>query len=335
VGHPERRKVENMTLGARCGASGIIGVVPTTEQAFLREVAPYRAELLAHCYRMLGSVHDAEDALQDALLRAWRARAQFRGDSSLRGWLYRIATNASLDLIERNRRRVLPVDVEDDADPVWLEPLPDAGLSYELRESVELAFVAALQQLPGTQRAVLILRDVLGFSARETAEMLDTSVDSVNSALRRARRSVQARTPERSQQATLRDLGDDRVRALVGRYVDALERGDVEAIIALLADDATWSMPPYPQWFAGHAEIRAFLLAGPLRQRWRHAAAHANGQVAVCCYRFEDGRFVPAVLDVLTFRGDRIAAVTAFVTPDIERFRAVPGSSGHAEHPQA
>jgi RNA polymerase sigma-70 factor, ECF subfamily len=315
----------------------------TTEEAFLREVAPFRAELLAHCYRMLGSAHDAEDALQDALLRAWRALPRFRGESSLRGWLYRIATNASLDLIERNRRRVLPIDVGGESEPVWLEPFPDVGLRYELRESVELAFVAALQQLPATQRAVLILRDVLGFSAREVAEALEATVDSVNSALSRARRTMKARGPERSQQATLRSLGDDRVRALVARYMDALDRGDVDAIVGMLADDATWSMPPYPQWFQGHEEIRAFLVDGPMRERWRHAAAYANGQVAVCCYRFEDGAFVPAVLDVLTLRGDRIAAVTAFVTPEIDRFRAReisarrrgPGSSGDAEHPQA
>jgi RNA polymerase sigma-70 factor (ECF subfamily) len=229
---------------------------------------------------------------------------------------------------------VLPIDVTDEADPVWLEPFPDEGLRYEERESVELAFVAALQHLPATQRAVLILRDVLGFSAREVAETLSTTVDSVNSALSRARRAMEARGPSRSQQATLRALGDERVRELVARYMDALDHGDVDAIVELLAEDATWSMPPYPEWFQGIAAIRGFLLAGPLRERWRHAAAHANGQVAVCCYRYEDGRYVPSVLDVLTIRGDRIAAVTAFVTPEIDRFRSSSRSSWDAEHPQ-
>src|SRR6058998_3247749 len=214
--------------------------------AFRRLVEPYRRELQAHCYRVLGSYADAEDALQETLLRAWRALPRFEERSSLRSWLYRIATNACLRATERRPKRVLPIDYAPAADPhdgpgeplvesVWVEPYPDETLGledgfaapearYERRESVELAFVAALQNLPPNQRAVLILREVLGFSAREVADTLETTTASVNSALQRARAAVDERVPERSQQATLRALGDDELRDLVSRYVDAWER---------------------------------------------------------------------------------------------------------------
>jgi RNA polymerase sigma-70 factor, ECF subfamily len=319
-----------------------------TEEQFRRLVEPHRAELHAHCYRMLGSVHDAEDALQDALLRAWRGLPRFEGRSSLRSWLYRIATNTSLDVISRRRKRVLPIDYGPSADPhdefgepvgesVWIEPYPDErqGLEdgfagpearYERRESVELAFVAALQHLPASQRAVLLLRDVLGFSARETAEALETTVHSVNSALRRARIAVDERLPEQSQQVTLRALGDEGVREVVEAYIDALERGDIDAILAMLAEEATWSMPPYPSWYRGHKAITDFLTEGPLRERWRHISTHANGQVAVGCYLWDAQKrsYVAAVLDVLTLQGSRLTAVTAFVTPEAFRRFGLP-----------
>src|SRR5689334_4407720 len=189
------------------------------EDAYAGLLAPYRAALHAHCYRMLGSLPDAEDALQEALLRAWRGLPRFQGRSSLRSWLYTIATNASLRMLERRARRVSPIDLgpaaDADQDPgapltesVWIEPFPDAAVDAEQREGIELAFTAALQHLPPRQRAVLVLRDVLGFTAREAADVLETSPAAVDSALQRAHATVDARLPERSQQATLRSLGD-------------------------------------------------------------------------------------------------------------------------------
>ena len=292
------------------------------EDAFRRLVEPYRRELHAHCYRMLGSVHDAEDALQDALLRAWRGLARLEDRSSLRAWLYRISTNTCLDLIARRPKRVLPIDYgpsgagdEPPLESIWVEPYPDEQLGLEQRESVELAFIAALQHLPARQRAALILRDVLGFSARETAEALETTVASANGLLSRARRAADERLPEQSQQATLSALGDERLREVVEGYTRAFEEGDIDAVVAMLAEDATWSMPPTPTWFRGVDEIVPFLEAGPIQTRWRHVTGHANGQPAVGCYAWDDGRrlYAATVIDVLTLRGDRISAITAFV----------------------
>jgi RNA polymerase sigma-70 factor (ECF subfamily) len=312
------------------------------EDGFGRLVEPYRGELHAHCYRMLGSLHDAEDALQDALLRAWRGLPRFEGRSSLRSWLYTIATNACLTAIERRPKRVLPIDYAPAADPhndglglppgesVWMEPYPDQGLGledgyaapearYELRESVELAFVAALQHLPANQRAALILREVLGFSAQEAAESLETTTASVNSALQRARKTVDERLPEQSQQATLRALGDERIREVVESYMDAMQRGDVEAVVGMLAEDAAWSMPPLAAWFSGRDALTGFLILGPLSGdwRWRHLPARANGQAAVgsYCWYEEDESHRPFALDVLTLDGrGQIKEVTSFIT---------------------
>ncbi|MEA2157067.1 MAG: hypothetical protein QOE11_3207 [Solirubrobacteraceae bacterium] len=308
------------------------------ERAFQALVAPRRNELQAHCYRMLGSLHDAEDALQEALLRAWRGMRRFEGNSSLRAWLYRIATNTCLDAIGRRPKRVLPVDYGPGAEPhdstgtpvaesVWIEPYPDELLGddalaspearYEQRESVELAFIAALQHLPAQQRAVLIMRAVLGFTAREVADTLQTSVASVNSALQRARRTVDERLPARSQQETLRSVGDARLKEVVESYMAAMQSGDVDRVMALLTEDSTWSMPPLPAWYRGRETVAAFLTDYPLRERWRHVPTRANGQLAVGCYVFDEQRgcFVVAVLDVLTLRDDRVHDVTAFLAP--------------------
>ena len=311
------------------------------DDAFRRLVEPHRKELHAHCYRMLGSVHDADDALQDALLRAWRGLAKFEGRSSIRSWLYTITTNSCLDLISRRPKRVLPIDHGPAADPgddlgepliesVWVEPYPAEMLGveeeegpyspearYELRESVELAFIVALQHLPGTQRAVLILRDVLGFSAREAAETLETTVASVNGALRRARKAAAERLPGQSQQVALRALGDDGLRRLVERYIDAWEQGDVDAILAMLAEEATFTMPPLPTWYRGHDAIALFLTRFALRDQWRLVPARANGQLAFGCYAWdaEAGSHTALSLDVLTLEGTRASEVTSFVTP--------------------
>lgn len=308
--------------------------------AFGELAGAYRAELCAHCYRMLGSVHDAEDALQEALLRAWRGISGFEGRGSVRSWLYSIATNAALDLTRHRSRRELPVDfgpasgsgADLDAsrtDLFWLEPYPDqwlaqdAGLSpearYEQRESIELAFVVALQCLPPLQRAVLLLREVAGFSTAEISRQLGVSAPAVNSALQRARAAAQRRLPARSQQSALRMLGDERTSDLARRYADAIEQGDAETLIGMLTADATWSMPPTPTWFSGHRAIREFLVLYPLTQTWKHLPARANGQLAVGCYLLDGARgggFVPAVIDVLTLDGANIAAVTAFLAAD-------------------
>jgi RNA polymerase sigma-70 factor (ECF subfamily) len=284
-------------------------------------VEPHRRELQAHCYRMLGSVQDAEDALQDALLRAWKALDRFEGRSSTRSWLYRIATNACLDALARRPKRALPIDYEDApvGETLWLEPCPDAlAEGYEEREGIELAFIAALQHLRPNQRAVLILREVLGFSAKEVAEMLDTTPASVNSAMQRARVSVDERLPERSQQATLAARADDENKALVERYMEAWDRGDVDAVVELLASDATFSMPPNDEWFRGREAIREFLPKGPLSIPRIFVPTRANGQLAFGTYKLIDGEWIANAIHVITVgeRGE-ITDMIAFLDPKL------------------
>jgi RNA polymerase sigma-70 factor (TIGR02960 family) len=293
--------------------------------AFDELVAPYRSELQAHCYRMLGSLHDADDAVQESLLRAWRGVGRLDDRGFVRAWLYKIATNRCLTALERRGRRELPVDVAPGtpaAEISWLEPYPDTSpeAQYAIRETVELAFVAALHHLPATQRAVLILREVLGFSAIEVADHLDTSVAAVNSALQRARRAIDTTAP--TQQTILRDLGDPATAELVTRWADAWHAADVETIGAMLTDDARYSMPPLPEWYAGRDAIRAFLRDGPLRSDWRLRPTTANGQLAFGTYLWDDAarHYVPGGLDVLTIRGGAVAEVTAFLTADLTRF---------------
>jgi RNA polymerase sigma-70 factor (ECF subfamily) len=309
------------------------------EDAFTGLVAPYRAALHAHCYRMLGSLPDAEDALQESLLRAWRGLPRFEGRSSLRSWLYTIATNACLKAIERRPRRVLPLDYGGPGDPddgpgrplvesVWIDPYPDReigledGLAapearYEQRESVELAFIAALQQLPVRQRAVLILRDVLGLSGAETAAALETTTASVYSALQRAHRTLDQRRLDRSQQATLRSLGDPALAEIVDAYVNAWERCDVDAVVAMLTEDAVLAMPPFPAWFRGRADVGAFLASRPLApgMRWRLVPTWANGQLAFAHYTWDRARggFRPHGINVITLAGERVAGIMAYI----------------------
>jgi RNA polymerase sigma-70 factor, ECF subfamily len=311
--------------------------------AFSQLIGPHRVALHAHCYRMLGSLQDAEDALQETLLNAWRALPQFDGRSSLKSWLYRIATNACLKTIERRPKRVLPIDFGPAADPhdplaaplvesVWLEPYPDAGIEledglaspdarYEQREAVELAFVAALQHIPAKQRAVLILRDVLAFSAREVAETLEMTAAAVDTALQRAHKTVDDRLPARSQQATWQAVGDERLSELVDSFVDAWERADVDSIVAMLAHDATITMPPRPTWYRGRDAVETFLRSVVLAPgiRWRLRPVSANGQLAFGEYRWNETTkdFVAEALTVLTVADALIADITAFRAPEL------------------
>ncbi|HEY7257787.1 MAG TPA: sigma-70 family RNA polymerase sigma factor [Gaiellales bacterium] len=329
IGRASTENERALLAAARRGDEGAYGLL----------VEPHRVELHAHCYRMLGSVSDAEDALQEALLRAWRGLPRFEGRSSLRPWLYRIATNTCLRAIERRPKRVLPVDFGPAAAPHerpgaplveagWVEPYPDERLGggggapdarYEQRESVELAFIAALQQLPPRQRAALILCDVLGFSGAEVAAALETTAASVYSALQRAHRAVDERLPEQSQQAALRVLGDAALREVVSAYVDAWERGDVDAVVSMLTEDALIAMPPMATWYRGREAVAWFLNGWPLAagRRWRLLPAHANGQLAFGHYIEDEttGRFLPHGINVLALRGAQIGEITAFLTP--------------------
>ncbi|RBQ15442.1 RNA polymerase subunit sigma-70 [Spongiactinospora rosea] len=315
----------------------LAGAQAGDDAAFGRLVAPLRGELHAHCYRMLGSAHDADDALQDTLLRAWRGLARFEGRGSVRSWLYTVATRTCLDVIEARGRRALPMDLGPASERAvttspmrteiaWLGPYPDAELPeaaarpdarYEQREAVELAFVATLQHLPGNQRAALLLFEVLGFSAAEIAGVMDTSVASVNSALQRARAIVHAKIPGPSQQRALRTIGDARLREIVTGYSTALERGDADALVALLTEDVTWSMPPMPHWYHGIEAVTDFAVRVPLTScgSWRHRYVGANGQPAVACYLRSDGtdEYRAWSINVLTVRGDRIGEITSFL----------------------
>ena len=318
------------------------------EDAFRALVEPHRRELHAHCYRMLGSLQDAEDALQETMLRAWRGLAGFQVGRPLRPWLYKIATNASLDLIAKRPMRVLRLEGAQPSEAsegpgtplvesVWIEPYPDEHLGledgyaapdsrYEQRESVELAFVAALQHLPARQRAVLILREVLGFSAREVAQSLDTTAASVNSALQRARKTVDEATPDSSQQQTLRSLGDDGLRRLVERYVAAWESRDVDLMVAVLADDVTFAMPPFPHWWSGRESVMDFIVSTgtpPLR----HLLTRASGQPAVGWYiRNKGGVYLPTSIEVLALEGERVKEITAFASPALFPHFGLPAS---------
>jgi RNA polymerase sigma-70 factor (TIGR02960 family) len=314
------------------------------EEAFRELTDPYRRELQIHCYRILGSLQDAEDLLQETLLAAWRGLDQFQGRSSLRSWLYRIATNRCLNALRDSARD--PLVARPDlppptrmTEPLWLEPYPDAMLDgipdqapgpearYEVKESIALAFVAGLQHLPPRQRAVLVLRDVLGFGAAEVADMLDASDASVNSALQRARATLDARVPAARERAPL--PRSDRERKLLGRFAEAFESGDIDAIVALLTDDAVLTMPPDPGEYVGRAAIKAFLAnryATHTGRRVRLVATRANAQPAFGHY-IEDGHSSICrsfgVL-VLTLEGDRISRLTRFGDTGVLRQMGLP-----------
>jgi RNA polymerase sigma-70 factor (ECF subfamily) len=311
--------------------------------AFERLTTRYRRELLVHCYRILGSFEEAEDVLQETLLRAWRRLASFEGRAPLRAWLYKIATHTALNAQAGRRRRSLPTATHRPADPqapllapnheiLWLEPLPDALLTassaspeaiYDTHESVTLAFLAALQHLPGRQRAALILRDVLGWQATEVAELLDMSVIAVNSALQRARETMKARRPAIVTGAIV-PATDERTATLLARYVQAWEAADTALLVTLLRDDAALTMPPVPSWYCGRAAIGAFFatqVAGPARGRYRLVPTGANGGPAFGLYRRDTaGVYQPYALQVLSISGDQIAAIHAFPARDDRLF---------------
>jgi RNA polymerase sigma-70 factor (ECF subfamily) len=296
----------------------------------------YRVELTAYCYRMLGSAFEAEDAVQETMIRAWRGFDRFEGRSSLRSWLYRIATNVCLDMLGGRERRARPMDLgpagtadgplgETLPEVTWLEPIPDGRILAseqdpaeltEQRESIRLAFVAALQHLPPRQRAVLILREVLRWRASEVADLLDTSVASVNSALQRARATLAAHRPT--------DDGWDEPmteeqRTLLRRYVDAFESYDMDSLTSLLREDATWNMPPYELWLQTHDDVRRWCLGPGIGCKGsRLVPVVANGSPAFGQYKPNpSGGFEPWSLQVLERSGDRIGGITFFL--DTER----------------
>jgi RNA polymerase sigma-70 factor, ECF subfamily len=301
-----------------------------------QELEGYRRELTCYGYRRLGSAFDAEDAVQETMVRAWRAFDRFDGRSSLRSWLYRIATNVCLDSLNGRNRRAMPMDLSPTASPpvessltpplpeaTWLEPIPtgaegiggagDPADTVVARDSIRLAFVAALQQLPPRQRAVLLLREVLRWKADEVAELLDTTVASVNSALQRARATMAAADLSDSTPA---DPMDEEHKALLRRYVDAFERYDVRSLVALLQEDATQSMPPYELWLSGAEDIGAWML-GPGKgcRDSRMVPVTANGSLALAQYRPSGpgGRHEPWGIHVFEMSGDRISGITVFL----------------------
>ena len=308
---------------------------------------PFRAELLAHCYRMLGSVQDAEDQVQETLIRAWRSYGEFEGRSSLRTWLYRIATNACLRALENSSRRPLPSGLgapsEDPNAPLaaeqpevpWLQPMPDVLVSagtadpaaiVTSRMSMRLALIAALQYLPARQRAVLILRDVLQWRAAEVAELLGTTTSAVNGVLQRARARLSEVAPAEDDIHEPASPGD---RALADRYAAAFQNADIAALTELLRADAVFEMPPLPTWFAGRAEIGTFLRAQVLRESrgFRMLPTMANGQPAFATYLGEgDGPYRAHSIMVLTIAASQVARITNFIDPGLFAAFGLPSS---------
>ena len=311
------------------------------QEAFEKLVEPYRREILVHCYRILGSFEDAEDISQEILLRVWKRLDSFEGRSSLRAWLYKIATNACLDVLDSRRVRGLSKELYQRGDPtrdlpppsnevIWVEPFPDEYIDgqpsiypearYEVRESITLAFVAALQKLPGRQRAALILCDVLGWSANEAGEILDTSTAAINSALQRARGTM--KQPERKTTSTLLN---QQLSALLARYVTAWEAADSAELIAVLREDVALTMPPLPVWFGGRVDVQTFLEGSLFKMfdpfRVRLVPVRANGSPAFAVYQMgEESVYRAAALHILTIENGMISEINDFLTFDGQLF---------------
>ena len=312
------------------------------------ELEQHRAELTAYAYRMLGSTFEAEDAVQDALVKAWRNFERFEGRASIRSWLYRITTNVCLDMLGSSQRRARPMDLgpaqsadtplpDPLAEVTWIEPLPDGRVMpsggdpaevAELRDSIRLAFIAALQHLPPQQRAVLILREVLRWKAQEVAELLDTSVASVNSALQRARASLESRPIEMTDRVAPMD---EEQKALLARYVDAFERYDMDSLTSLLHEDATWNMPPYDLWLQTHEDIVKWCLGTGIGCKdSRLIPTAANGSPAFGQYKPDpDGGLAPWSLQVLEISEGQIAGITFFL--DTQKYFPLFGLPDHLD----
>lgn len=317
---------------------------------------PYRRELQIHCYRILGSLQEADDLVQETFLRAWRRLDTYQGRASLRAWLYKIATNACFDVLDqRRRRRLLPMDIYPASDPnamidppaaeiTWLEPFPDEWLvdqnaanpeaRYSLNESVSLAFLTALQALPPRQRAALILTDVLDWSAREVAELLETSIASVNSALHRARVTLAKHYHSPEQERALNREPDERTRKLLDQYVEAWQTADIAGLVALLKKDAILAMPPSPSWYRGRNAIRIFaaktvladqgMFGGKAKGRWKLIPLHTNAQPAFAIYqRYKNEVYQFSGIHVLTAKAHQLAQITCFMDPSLARYFAL------------
>src|SRR5580700_4768950 len=318
-------------------------------EEFTRLTDPFRPELLAHCYRMLGSVHDAEDQVQETMLRAWRSYDDFEGRSSLRTWLYRIATNSCLRALETRSRRPLPSDLSEPArDPdgrlgtarpefAWLQPFPDSGATgsdpatvITTRASTRLALIAALQYLPGRQRAILILRDVLGWHAAEVADLLGITPPATNSLLQRARARLRQVAPATDE---VREPAEADKRALLDAYAEAFSNADVGALTKLLREDAVLEMPPLPTWFAGREQVSRFLASRVLTEPGRFAMTGiaANGQPALAAYlRGDDGLHRAHAIQVLTFGDAGIGRIVSFNDAGLFPMFGLPGYRGAA-----
>jgi RNA polymerase sigma-70 factor (ECF subfamily) len=316
--------------------------------AFEALVKPQRQRLHVHCYRMLGSPHDADDAVQEALLAAWRGIASFEGRSALGTWLYQISTRVCLRLISQRPQRLSSPDyapaLTSTADlgqliggPVWIEPLPDGewladvlqeepANALQRRQSVALAFISALQHLPGSQRAVLLLRDVLEYSAAEAAEMLGTTTASVNSALQRAQKTVKDKMTGPSQAAELQAFQPAALDKLLCDLVDAWERLDMARLVSLLAEDARFTMPPLPAWFDGRASVARFISERMFATPWRLRPLWANGQPGFACYMQHPGTdtYRLGAVNLLAFRAGRIVGIHAFLDPAVHRRLGLP-----------
>ena len=319
----------------------------TDPQQFGELTEPYRRELQVHCYRILGSLQEAEDMVQETLVKAWKRIETYEGRASFRAWLYKIATNTCLDFLDsKHSRRLLPTNVIPASDPLdailpptpemtWLEPLPDEWLEdtnaidpeahYSESESVSLAFLTALQILPPRQRAVLILRDVLDFSAIETAEVLELTVSSVNSLLHRARKTL---AENYQTEKNTKPLTDEKTQWLLDKYIQAWKTADVEGLVALLKWDAIITMPPSPSWYQGRKDIAEFskvsyfgvggMFPGKAKNRWRLIFTRSNGSLAFAIYqRTEKNQYQAFGLQVLELNKDKISKITNFIDPSL------------------